>query len=77
MKTNEVKETIYCFLKEKLSKKFPEIFPLNPKGATNKIFWANLKFEKPQRPFSVSEPPKPQTPPLPGSDTQSAPLPGV
>ena len=51
MKTNEVKETIYCFLKEKLSKKFPEIFPLNPKGATNKIFWANLKFEKPQRPF--------------------------
>ena len=38
---------------------------------------AKTEMQKPQRPFSVSEPPKPQTPPLPGSDTQSAPLPGM
>lgn len=51
MKTNEVKQEIYVYLKNKLSKKFPETFVLNENNATNKIFWSKGQHEKPARPF--------------------------
>lgn len=50
MKTHEVKKLIYRYSKEKLSAKFPEIFPLNENGATNKIFWSHVKTESPKKP---------------------------
>ena len=50
METHEVKKIIYRYVKEKLSAKFPDIFPLNEKGATNKIFWSNNKTESPKKP---------------------------
>lgn len=51
MNTNQVMEEVYVFTKQKLSEKFPEIFPLDLNRATNKIFISNGKFEKPQRPL--------------------------
>lgn len=50
MKTSELKKIVYNFTKEKLNQKFPDIFPLNEKKATNKIFWSYNKSEGPKKP---------------------------
>ena len=40
---NEIKDSIYSFFKAEMAVAFPELFPLDDEGFSEKIYWKKIR----------------------------------
>ena len=50
---NTVKDNIYSFFKTEMAAAFPNVFPLDQGGFSEKIYWKKTRDEAPQKPYIV------------------------
>ena len=50
---NEIKDSIYSFFKAEMAVAFPELFPLDDEGFSEKIYWKKIRDEEPTKPYII------------------------
>ena len=50
---NDIKDRIYSFFKAEMSAAFPDLFPLDDVGFSEKIFWKKIRDVEPTKPYIV------------------------
>lgn len=50
---NEIKDSIYSFFKSEMAVTFPELFPLDDEGFSEKIYWKKIRDEEPTKPYII------------------------
>ena len=50
---NEIRDRIYSFFKAEMATAFPELFPLDDVGFSEKIYWKKIRDTEPTKPYII------------------------